>query len=105
MLRWKSELDETMMLDTLPTTRMESTLFPLPRALAVLLSVCLPAAAQAGPVFFTSYGDFYRSLGGALFPESGTSLAMPCTESPRHCLWATSMHQALPLYSGAVVAW
>ncbi|MEN5100701.1 hypothetical protein [Stenotrophomonas sp. TWI809] len=80
------------------TTRMECTMSPLPRALAVLLSVCLPAAAQAEPVSFTNVGDFYRSLGGALFPESGTSLAMPCTESPRHCIWVTSMHQALRRY-------
>ncbi|MEN5264469.1 hypothetical protein [Stenotrophomonas sp. TWI587] len=86
------------MLDALPTTHMESTPFPFPRALAVLLSVCLPAAAHAAPVMFTDYSDFYRSLGGALFPESGTSLAMPCTESPRQCLWATSMHQALRRY-------
>jgi hypothetical protein len=70
----------------------------LPRALAVLLSLCLPAATHAEPVFFTSYGDFYRSLGSGLFPDRGTSLAMPCTESPRHCIWVTSMHQALRRY-------
>lgn len=71
---------------------------PLPRALAVLLSVCLPAATHAEPALFSSYGDFYRSLGSGLFPDPGTSLAMPCTESPRHCIWVTSMQQALRRY-------
>ena len=71
---------------------------PLPPVLAGLLGVCLSAAAHAAPAFFTDYGDFYRSLGGTLFPGAGTSLAMPCTESPRHCIWVTSMRQALRRY-------
>lgn len=67
-------------------------------ALVGLLGLLLPAAAHAAPASFTNYGDFYRSLGGALFQDSGTTLAMPCTESPRHCIWVTSMRQALRRY-------
>lgn len=62
---------------------------------AVLLSALLSGAATAAPAPFTDYGDFYRSLGGTLFQGPGTALAMPCAEAPRHCIWVTSMRQAL----------
>jgi hypothetical protein len=67
-------------------------------ALAGVLSLSLSAAAPAAPVPFTDYADFYRSLGGNLFPGAGTPLALPCAESPRHCIWVTSMRQALRRY-------
>ena len=60
-----------------------------------LLSLLLSATTQAAPASFTNYGDFYRSLGGSLFQGLGTDMAMPCTASPRTCVWVTSMGQAL----------
>jgi len=63
-----------------------------------LLGLCLPVAAHAAPVQFTDYRDFYQSLGGNLFVGAGAELAMPCAESPRHCLWVTSMSQAVRRY-------
>lgn len=62
---------------------------------AALLGALLSTTALAAPVRFTDYAAFYRSLGGSLFPGPGTALARPCTESPRHCVWVTSMRQAL----------
>lgn len=62
---------------------------------AALLGALLSATALAAPVRFTDYATFYRSLGGSLFPGPGTALAKPCTESPRHCVWVTSMRQAV----------
>jgi len=67
-------------------------------ALAGVLSLSLSAAAHAAPVSFTDYAEFYRSLGGNLFLDAGIPLALPCTESPRHCIWVTSMRQALRRY-------
>ena len=66
----------------------------LPAGIA-LLSLLLSTTTQAAPASFTNYGDFYRSLGGSLFQGPGTDMAMPCTESPRNCVWVTSMGQAL----------
>lgn len=40
-------------------------------ALAGVLSLSLSVPAHAAPVPFTAYADFYRSLGGNLFPDSG----------------------------------
>ncbi|UQS91902.1 hypothetical protein M5C90_11985 [Pseudomonas chlororaphis subsp. piscium] len=71
---------------------------PIKHSLLVLLSVCLPVMANAAPVQFTNYGDFYRSLGGNLFQGPGTALAMPCAEAPRNCIWVTSMGQAIRRY-------
>lgn len=72
-----------------------------PLAVVALLSVLLSGTTRATPVQFTDYGDFYRSLGGNLFQGPGTELGMPCTESPRHCLWATSMIRALQRHDDA----
>lgn len=80
------------------TAPMECRMIPLHRALVGLVSVVLSAAAHAAPVPFTDYAEFYRSLGGNLFPDAGTPLALPCAESPRHCIWVTSMRQALRRY-------
>ncbi len=71
---------------------------PACRSLAAWLLACLPLLAQAAPVQFTDYRDFYQSLGGNLFMGPGAELAMPCAESPRHCIWVTSMRQALRRY-------
>jgi hypothetical protein len=73
-----------------------------PLAVVALLSVLLSGTPRAAPVQFTDYGDFYRSLGGNLFQGPGTKLGMPCTESPRHCLWSTSMIRALQRHEDAL---
>lgn len=74
---------------------------PATLALVGLLSVLPSGTTGAGPVQFTGYDDFYRSLGGNLFLGPGTELGMPCTESPRHCLWATSTIQAMRRHADA----
>lgn len=71
---------------------------PVARSLAVVLGACLPLLAQAAPVQFTDYRAFYQSLGGNLFAGPGTELAMPCSESPRHCLWVNAMRPAFERY-------
>ncbi|WP_411851937.1 hypothetical protein ACLB90_05275 [Stenotrophomonas sp. LGBM10] len=70
----------------------------LPSRCAAFLAILLSATAPAAPAQFTDYTAFYRSLGDTLFQGPGTALARPCTESPRHCVWVTSMRQALRRY-------
>ncbi|MEN5394791.1 hypothetical protein [Stenotrophomonas sp.] len=71
---------------------------PTRHCFAALLAVLLSAGTQAAPAHFTSYNDFYRSLGDPLFEGKGTALDKPCTDAPRACLWTTSMTQALRRY-------
>lgn len=67
----------------------------------VVLSFCLPLLASAAPHQFGDYRDFYQSLGNNVFEGPGTALVMPCAESPRHCIWVTSMRQAVRRYDQA----
>lgn len=73
-----------------------------PLAVVALLTVLLSGTIRAAPVPFTNYADFYRSLGGNLFQGPGIALGMPCTDSPRHCLWTTSMMRALQRHEDAL---
>jgi hypothetical protein len=73
-----------------------------PLAVVALLTVLLSGTIRAAPVPFTNYADFYRSLGGNLFQGPGIALGMPCTDSPRHCLWTTSMMRALQRHQDAL---
>ena len=66
----------------------------LVRCLSLLFGASLPLLVQAAPVRFTDYRAFYQSLGDNLFTGPGTELAMPCSESPRHCLWVNAMRPA-----------
>jgi len=75
---------------------------PGPLAAVALLTGLLSGTTHAAPAQFTDYGDFYRSLGGNLFQGPGTALGMPCTESPRHCLWSASMMRALQRHEDAL---
>lgn len=70
----------------------------LNRSLGVLLGASLSVGADAVPVTFTDYRAFYRSLGDNLFAGTGAELAMPCSESPRHCLWVNAMRPAFKRY-------
>ena len=71
------------------------------RCLSLFLVASLPLLAQAAPVQFTDYRAFYQSLGDNLFAGPGSELAMPCSESPRHCLWANAMRPAFERFEDA----
>jgi hypothetical protein len=71
------------------------------RCLSLFLGAGLPFLAQAAPVQFTDYRAFYQSLGDNLFEGPGTELAMPCSESPRHCLWVNAMRPAFERFEDA----
>ncbi|MBO3274701.1 hypothetical protein [Pseudomonas schmalbachii] len=51
--------------------------------------------AQPAQAQFSDYRTFYRSLGDNLFDGSGQELAMPCTASPRKCIWVNAMRAAV----------
>lgn len=74
----------------------------LNRSLGVLLGAGLSVVAQAAAVTFTDYRAFYQSLGANLFAGPGTELAMPCTDSPRHCLWVNATRPAYERYDLAL---
>jgi len=71
------------------------------RCLSLFLGASLPFLAQAAQVQFTDYRAFYQSLGDNLFAGAGSELAMPCSESPRHCLWVNAMRPALERFEDA----
>lgn len=65
-------------------------------AAALILSINLTAHADNKE--FSDYREFYRALGSNIFPDKALPLSMPCTESPRHCIWANSMQAAMERY-------
>ncbi|MGY2441901.1 hypothetical protein [Pseudomonas sp. SDO52101_S400] len=71
------------------------------RCLSLILGAGLPLLAQAAPAQFTDYRAFYQSLGDNLFRGPGSELAMPCSESPRHCLWVNAMRPAFERFEDA----
>jgi hypothetical protein len=73
----------------------------LTRCLSLFIGASLSFLAKAAPVQFTDYRAFYESLGSNLFTGPGIELTMPCSESPRHCLWVNAMRPAFERYDQA----
>lgn len=74
-------------------------MFPIKRALLALFGAALCIEAQAHAPLYTGYPAFYRSLGGNLFTGPGAELSLPCTESPRQCVWVNAMRPALARFN------